>query len=110
MLLTKYYPIYEFVYFLGIGGALQAVITPETGIYGFPHFRVFQTLLAHGALVTAGIFMTVVEGFRPYWSSFKKVFIWTNIYMVFVTIINLLIGSNYLYTLRNQRPARKSTR
>jgi len=100
MLFTRNYAIYEFVYFLGIGGALQAVITPEAGIYGFPHYRVFQTLFAHGTLVTAGVFMTVVEGFRPYWSSFKRVFIWTNIYMTVVTIINLLIDSNYLYTLR----------
>ena len=100
MLVSKNYRIYEFVYFLGVGGALQAVITPEAGIYGFPHFRVFQTLFSHGTLVTAGIFMTLVEGFRPYWSSFKRVFIWTNLYMVFVTIVNLLIGSNYLYTLR----------
>ncbi len=99
MLFTKSYAIYEFVYFLGVGGALQAVITPEAGIYGFPHYRVFQTLFSHGTLVTAGIFMTIVVGFRPYWSSFKRVFIWTNIYMVLVTIINLLINSNYLYTL-----------
>lgn len=99
MLLTKNYHIYEFVYFLGIAGASQALLTPEAGIYGFPHYRVFQTLTAHGAIVTAAIFMTLVEGYRPYWLSFKRVFIWTNIYMVVVTGINVLIGSNYLYTL-----------
>ena len=99
MLLTKSYRIYEFVYFLGIAGASQALLTPEAGIYGFPHFRVFQTIFAHGAIVTAAIFMTVVEGYRPYWSSFKRVIIWLNIYAVIVTGINLLIGSNYLYTI-----------
>jgi hypothetical integral membrane protein (TIGR02206 family) len=99
MLLTKNYYIYEFAYFLGIAGASQALLTPEAGIYGFPHYRVFQTLTAHGAIVTAAVFMTVVEGYRPNWSSFKRVFIWTNIYMIVVTGINLLIGSNYLYTL-----------
>ncbi len=99
MLLTKNYHIYEFAYFLGIAGASQALLTPEAGIYGFPHYRIFQTLTAHGSIVTAAIFMTVVEGYRPYWSSFKRVFLWTNIYMVVVTGINLLIGSNYLYTL-----------
>jgi len=99
MLLTKNYYIYEFAYFLGIAGASQALITPEAGIYGFPHYRVFQTLIAHGSIVTAAIFMTVVEGYRPYWSSFRRVFLWTNIYMVVVTGINLLIGSNYLYTI-----------
>lgn len=99
MLLTKNYRIYEFVYFLGIAGASQALLTPEAGIYGFPHYRVFQTITAHGSIVSAAIFMTVVEGYRPYWSSFKRVFLWTNIYMVAVTGINLLIGSNYLYTI-----------
>ena len=100
MLLTKNYRIYEFAYFLGIGGAIQAVLTPEAGIYGFPHYRVFQTLFAHGGIVTAGIFMTLVEGFRPTLVSLKRVVIWLNIYAIAVTGINLLIGSNYLYTLR----------
>jgi hypothetical integral membrane protein (TIGR02206 family) len=99
MLLTKNYRIFEFMYFLGIAGASQAVLTPEAGIYGFPHFRVFQTLFAHGAIVTGAIFMTVVEGYRPTWASFKRVVIWLNIYALIVTGINVLIGSNYLYTL-----------
>ena len=99
MLLTRNYHIYEFAYFLGIAGASQALLTPEAGIYGFPHYRVFQTMVAHGSIVTAAIFMTVVEGYRPYWSSLKRVFLWTNIYMLLVTGINLWIGSNYLYTL-----------
>jgi len=99
MLLTKNYYIYEFAYFLGIAGASQALLTPEAGIYGFPHYRVFQTIVAHGSIVTAAIFMTVVEGYRPQWSSLKRVFLWTNIYMLIVTGINILIGSNYLYTL-----------
>ena len=36
LLLTKNYRIYEFAYFLGIGGALQPLLTPEAGIYGLP--------------------------------------------------------------------------
>ena len=99
MLLTKNYYVYEFAYFLGIAGATQALLTPEAGIYGFPHFRILQTITAHGSIVTAAVFMTIVEGFRPYWSSFKRVFLWTNIYMLLVTGINVLIGSNYMYTI-----------
>jgi len=98
MLLTKNYKIFEFAYFLGIAGAVQALLTPETGIYGLPHFRVVQTLTAHGFIVTSAIFMTIVEGYRPYWSSFKRVFIYTNIYMIIVTGINFLIKSNYMFT------------
>ncbi len=105
MLLTRNYRIYEFAYFLGIAGAAQALLTPEAGIYGFPHFRVFQTLFAHGAIVSGAIFMTVVEGYRPTWSSFKRVVIWINIYAAIVTGVNVLIGSNYLYTLHKPETA-----
>lgn len=97
MLLTRSYKIYEFAYFLGIGGALQALLTPDAGIYGFPHLRFFQVIISHGAIVTAAIYMTFVEGYRPYPGSLKRVFIWTNIYMVAVFILNQVIGSNYLF-------------
>jgi len=99
MLITKNYAVFEFAYFLGIGGALQPLLTPDTGIYGFPHFYAIQFFISHGGIVTAGVYLAVVEGYRPHWSSIKKVFIWGNIYLLFVTIINLLINSNYLYTL-----------
>jgi hypothetical integral membrane protein (TIGR02206 family) len=97
MLVTKNYSIFEVTYFLGIGGALQALLTPDAGIYGFPHFRAFQTFASHGGIVLASLYMAVVEGYRPTLKSFKRVLIWTNIYMVCVFFINLAIGSNYLF-------------
>ena len=98
MLVTKNYTIYELVYFVGLGGAMQAVLTPaDAAAYNFPHFRIMQTFIAHGLLINIAIYMTVVEGFRPTLQSFKRVFIWTNIYMVVIFFVNLAIGSNYLY-------------
>ncbi len=97
MLVTRNYSIYEFSYFMGIGGALQALLTPDLGIYGYPHFRFFQTYISHGLIITSAIYMTVVYGFRPTWKSLLRVFVWMNIYMAFVFVINKLIGSNYLF-------------
>lgn len=97
MLLTGNYQIYEISYFLGVGGALQALLTPDITGYGFPHFRAFNSFLAHGLLVAVPVYMTTVEGYRPTWSSFKRIFLWTNIYMIFVFLLNLLIGSNHLF-------------
>jgi hypothetical integral membrane protein (TIGR02206 family) len=105
MLVTRNQFIYEYMYFLGIGGALQAIITPDLGIYGFPHYRFFQTFISHGLIVTAAIYMTTVEGFRPTWRSMLRVIIGGNIYMLVVTGINWLIGSNYLYTLHKPETA-----
>jgi len=96
MLLTKSYRLYEFMYFLGIGGAIQALATPDLGIYGFPHFRFFQTFISHGLILTSALFMTLVEGFRPTWKSVIRVAIWTNIYVILIYFLNITIGSNYL--------------
>ena len=102
MLITKSYRIYEFMYFMGIAGAIQALATPDLGIYGFPHFRFFQTFISHGLIVTSAIYMTVVDGFRPTWKSMLRVAIWTNVYALIVFFINSYIGSNYL--MINHKP------
>ena len=106
MLIFKIYLIYEFVYFIGIGGAMQALLTPDAGIYGFPHYRVFQTMISHGLLITSGIFMTTVEGFRPTWKSFWRVVISLNIYALVIFPINFLLGTDFLYI--NAKPATAS--
>jgi len=100
MLITKSYAIYEFAYFLGIAGAMQALLTPDAGIYGFPHFRFFQVIVSHGAIVTAAIYMTFVEGYRPYWKSLVRVAVWGNLYMLVIMAVNFSLGSNYLFIAR----------
>jgi hypothetical integral membrane protein (TIGR02206 family) len=96
MLVTKSYRIYEFMYFMGIGGAIQALATPGLGIYGFPHFLFFQYFISHGLIIASAIYMTVVAGLRPTWKSLLRVAIWMNIYVVIVYFVNVYLGSNYL--------------
>ena len=50
--------------------------------------------------------MTIVEGFRPTWKSLRRVFLGTNVYVLFVFLVNLGIGSNYL--MLNGKPATPS--
>jgi hypothetical integral membrane protein (TIGR02206 family) len=97
MLVTKNRTIYEFAYLIGIAGALQAVLTPDLGQYAFPHFRYFQVFLSHGLIIISALYFTLVEGFRPTWSSVKRVAIYGNIYFLFVFVLNFIIGSNYLF-------------
>ena len=97
VLITKNRPLYEYLYLLGIGGAIQPLLTPEIGDYGYPHILFFQTFIAHGSIIAAGIYMTVIEKYRPYWKSMFRVFIGSNIYMLFVGVLNFFIKSNYMY-------------
>lgn len=106
MLINKNFRIYEFAYFIGIGGAMQALLTPDAGIYGFPHFRAFQTFIAHGLLITASIYLTTVEKLRPTWKSFWRVILGVNIYAAVIFPVNLLLGTNYLFI--NGKPATAS--
>jgi hypothetical integral membrane protein (TIGR02206 family) len=106
MLIFKNHWIYEFAYFLGIGGGIQYLATPDLGIYGFPHFRFFQTFISHGLLVTAPIYMTIVEGFRPSWKSVLRVTLFANVYMGIIYLVNSAIGSDYLNL--NAKPATPS--
>jgi hypothetical integral membrane protein (TIGR02206 family) len=96
------YAIYEFSYFLGIGGALYALITPDIGMYNFPHFLPVQTMIAHGSLLLAQIYMTAVEGFRPTWRSLWKTYIGVAVYSAIIMVINpILMGQITSFSLIN---------
>jgi len=89
--------LYEFTYFLGIGGALQALITPDLLNFGFPHFRFFQAFIMHAGIILGNVLMTAVEGYRPTARSLLRVAVGTNLYLLVVLGINRLLGSNYLF-------------
>lgn len=105
MAIKNSYNIFEFAYLLGIPGALQALLTPDLGIYDFPHFRYFQVFLSHGAIVITSLYFAFVEKYRPTVSSMKRVFIYANIYLIAITALNFLIGSNYLFTAHKPETA-----
>jgi hypothetical integral membrane protein (TIGR02206 family) len=91
---------YEWLYFIGIGGSLQALFTPDLGIYGYPHYRFFQTFVAHGGIMAAAVYFTFVEGYRPYWISILRLAVAVNVYMAFVALVNWRLGSTYLFIAR----------
>lgn len=104
-LITRNPTAYEFVYFMGISASLQALLTPEAAGYGVPHFRAIETLTAHGLLIIAALYLTVVEGLRPTPRSIPRVVLGTLAYMVVVSVVNLALGANYMYTLHKPATA-----
>ena len=53
MLWTRSYRLFEFNYFAGIGGALQALLTPAAILSGYPHFTFFYFFIAHGGIIVS---------------------------------------------------------
>ncbi|MBS1271928.1 MAG: hypothetical protein MAGBODY4_01064 [Candidatus Marinimicrobia bacterium] len=97
MMYNKNYLLYEITFFWGLGGALQALITPDIGPYGFPHFRYFHFFVSHGTIILASLYMTFVHRYRPHHKSVWKIFVLTNAYAAFIGFFNWITGANYLY-------------
>jgi hypothetical integral membrane protein (TIGR02206 family) len=100
MLIKKSYNLYEIIYFWGVGGATQALLTPDIGIYAFPHYRFFQFFISHGLIVTACLFATFVLGYRPKLKSIWKAVAALNVYMILIAVFNGVTGGNYLFICR----------
>ena len=96
MIITKSYRLYEIVFFTGILGASQAILTPNLQ-YAFPHFRFIEYFIAHALLVLSPLFMTWVEGYRPTFQSIKRTMLFLNALLPIILLVNYKTGGNYMF-------------
>jgi hypothetical integral membrane protein (TIGR02206 family) len=89
---------FEVAYFWGIGGTLQAVLTPNLR-YGFPDFRFISFFVAHSGIIVGVIFLMLVRRYRPYPMSILRTFAWTELYFVITFMADALTGFNYGFLL-----------
>ncbi|NMB54036.1 MAG: TIGR02206 family membrane protein [Leptolinea sp.] len=89
---------FEWAYYMGLIGAVMALLSPDLMQYGFPHYRFIEFMTLHGTIIVAIVYMTLIEGFRPTGRVLPVVLIITNLYWLMCAGVNNLIGSNYLYT------------
>lgn len=96
MLLTKSKFLVEVIYFIGIGGALQAIITPEL-YFGFPQFRYIQFFTDHALLILAPLLMIWLYHFKITFKSLIKAFLTINIIATVVFVFNYFLDANYMF-------------
>ncbi|HEX4640186.1 MAG TPA: TIGR02206 family membrane protein [Chthoniobacterales bacterium] len=94
----------EVAYFWGIGGTLQAILTPDLK-YAFPDVHFLTFFIAHSGIVVAIAFMMIVKKYRPHWFSIIRVFAWSELYFVVAITVDLLTGENYGYLLHKPASA-----
>jgi hypothetical integral membrane protein (TIGR02206 family) len=97
VLLTKRQFITELLYYWGIGGATQAILTPDIGSYTWPHFVFYQFFISHSVILLTCIYMIVSEKFRPSPRSVLRTLLITNLYGILILFVNRLTGGNYLF-------------
>jgi len=89
---------FEVAYFWGIGGTVQAVLTPNLH-FGFPDFRFFSFFISHCGIIIGVVFLMLTRRYRPYPMSIVRVFLWSEFYFVVTFLADELTGYNYGFLL-----------
>lgn len=88
--------VYDFVFYAGIGGALQAIATPVLDL-SFPHFRYFHFFYTHIGIILTALYFTWVKGYRPTFKGIIKTMVALNIFLPVVFAINVVLQGNYMF-------------
>jgi hypothetical integral membrane protein (TIGR02206 family) len=94
----------EIAYFWGIGGTLQALLTPNLQ-FGFPDLRFISFFVAHSGIIVGIVFLMLIYGFRPSPIGILRTFVWTEVYFVIAFTTDLLTGENYGFLLHKPEAA-----
>ena len=95
----------EIAYFWGLGGTLQALLTPDLHDH-FPSFPYFQFYATHDLVVLAALFLVIGLGLRPRSGAVRRIFLLTLAFAAVIGLIDLVTGGNYMYL--RQVPAQGS--
>ena len=91
-----YRSLQNWFFFAGFGGSFFAFINTNLSemaqIYMSIHY-----FFAHG-LVIFVMLTLVIDGYRPRWVDYFNAIQWTTFLVVSIIIINLILGSNYMFT------------
>jgi len=85
---------YEVAYFWGMAGTLQAILTPNLQ-FGFPDIHFISFFVAHSGIVVGILYLTLVEGLRPWPMSIARAMIWSEVYFAAASMVNWWTGANY---------------
>ena len=95
-LLKKNQTAFELIFYWGMVGASQAILTPDGDLFELKTFFVYSQAY-HGILIFAVLWLVIKKGMRMEIKSIPKVVIITNLVVIFISIINYLIDSNYMF-------------
>ena len=86
----------ELAYFWGLGGSLQAILTPDLHD-PFPSFGWAQFFFTHGSIVLSVVYLAVTGRVRPSAQSTWRAWGWLNGYALVAGLANWMFGTNFGY-------------
>jgi hypothetical integral membrane protein (TIGR02206 family) len=101
----------ELVYFWGMAGTLNGLLTPDLG-QEFPHPRFFVFFALHAGVVMTALYVVIGLRLHPRPGAVWRMFLWTQVYVGVALVINLItrtsekIESNYGFLLHKPLDAK----
>jgi hypothetical integral membrane protein (TIGR02206 family) len=95
-LLWRQLALVEVAYFWGLGGTLQAVLTPDLRDH-FPSFPYLQFYVTHDLVILAALFLVFGLALQPRPGAVRRIFVLTVVFAIVVGLIDLATGGNYMY-------------
>jgi hypothetical integral membrane protein (TIGR02206 family) len=95
-LLWRQLLLVEIAYFWGLGGTLQALLTPDLRDH-FPSFPYLQFYVTHDLVIVAALFLVIGLGLQPRAAAVRRIFLLTVAFAALVGLIDLATGGNYMY-------------
>ncbi len=96
MLINRNHKFYEVMYYWGMGGATQSMLTP-TVERGFPHFLYFEFFFTHGMIIAGVLYATFVFRFSPTFKGLVRTWVITALLLIPIGLINMVLDSNYFF-------------
>jgi hypothetical integral membrane protein (TIGR02206 family) len=87
----------EVAYFWGLGGTVQAVLTPDLKDQHFPSFPYLQFYVTHDLVILAALFLVIGLALHPRPGAVRRIYVLTLGFALVVGLIDLVTGGNYMY-------------
>ena len=89
--------LFEFLFYAGIIGGIQAILTPQINNFDGSNFEYIDYYFSHAAIIIVPIYMYKFLNYELSKYSWLKVLLPLNILLAFIMPLNFQINSNYMY-------------
>ena len=95
-LLKKNQIAFELIFYWGLVGASQAILTPDSELFELKIFFIYSQVY-HSALIFSVLWLAIKHNMRIKLESIPRLVLITNLVVVVISSINYLLDSNYMF-------------
>ena len=89
--------LFEFLFYAGILGAIQALLTPQINNFDGSNYEYLEYYISHTGILILPIYMFKNLHYALTKFSWLKVVVYLNILLLIVMPLNYVLDSNYMY-------------